>query len=516
VNVRKSIIAAIAAAVLLSVSACGGSTSAGESSGGATSGGTLTLATITPPKSFAVGEMASSGPENHYYQAVYDTLLGLDKDGKPAADLATDWAYDSTNTKLSLTLRSDVKFTDGTPFDAAAVKANLEKAKQASGEAGSALKAVDSVTVVDPTHADIVLTAPDPSLVDTLARSSGYMASPKALGNADLATNPIGSGPYTLNQSTSTAGSDYVFDRNPDYWNKAAYPYDSVEIKYLDDNTAILNGMRSGQIQGAPGSSSDMLSGAKQAGLTATTFPTGGIVGVWLWDRGGSNTAALADPKVRQAINYAFDRKTIVDTLEGGLGTPTDQIFGANTIAYVPALEDSYSYDVDKAKALMADAGYATGFSMTLPDFSPVFPKEQAAMTEALAALNISVTYSPITGDQVVGSIMGGQWPINFFSLTAASPWEMSALTLTPQSPFNPFHTDDSTVTGLLDKAKAAAPADQGPILQELNTYLVENAWFAPWYSQLGSYITTTNVAVQPAVPGVGVPPLSSFAPAGN
>ena len=316
---RKSIIAAIAAAVLLTVSACGGSSGDSGTSGGETgSGGSLTLAAVTPPKSFAIGEMASNGPENHYYQAVYDTVLSLDKDGKPVANLATEWSYDATNTTLSLTLRDDVKFTDGTAFDAAAVKANLEKAKQSTGEAGSALRAVESVTVVDSTHADIVLSAPDPSLVDSLARSSGYMASPKALGNADLATKPVGSGPYVYDESKSTAGSTYAFTRNADYWNKAAYPYDSVEIKYLDDTTATLNGLRSGQIQGASGASSDLVTGAQQAGLTVTQFPSGGVEGVWLWDRDGANTPALADEKVRQAINYAFDRKTIVDKIKGG------------------------------------------------------------------------------------------------------------------------------------------------------------------------------------------------------
>jgi len=516
VNVRKSIIAAIAAAVLLTVSACGGSSDGSGTSGSETSsGGTLTLAAVTPPKSFAVGEMASNGPENHYYQAVYDTLLGLDKDGKPVANLATEWSYDATNTTLSLTLRDDVKFTDGTAFDAAAVKANLEKAKQSTGEAGSALRAVESVTVVDAAHADIVLSAPDPSLVDSLARSSGDMASPKALGNADLATNPVGSGPYVYDESKSTAGSTYAFTRNADYWNKAAYPYDSVEIKYLDDTTATLNGLRSGQIQGASGASSDLVTGAEQAGLTVTQFPSGGVEGVWLWDRDGANTPALANEKVRQAINNAFDRKTIVDKIKGGLGTPTVQIFGPSTNAFDPALEDSYPYDLDKAKSLMAEAGFADGFSMTLPDFSPVYPDEQAAMTEALTALKISVTYTPITGDQVVGSIMGGQWPINFFSLTSASAWEMAQLTLTPQSPFNPFHTDDPTVLGLLDKAQSATPDAQGPIMQELNAYLVEHAWFSPWYSQVGVYLTTTGVAVQ-AIPGVNVPPLASFTPAGS
>jgi peptide/nickel transport system substrate-binding protein len=293
----------------------------------------------------------------------------------------------------------------------------------------------------------------------------------------------------------------------------SAYPYDTVQIKYLDDNTAILNGLRAGQIQGVPGASTDLVSGATQAGLTVTSFYNGGVEGIWLWDRGGANTPALADERVRQAINYAFDRKTIVDKIKGGMGTPTVQIFGPNTVAFDASLEDTYPYDLTKAQSLMAEAGFADGFSMTLPDFSPVYPDEQAALTEALAALKITANYTPITGDQVVGSIMGGQWPINFFSLTSASPWELAQLTLTPESPFNPFHTDDPTVTGLLDQIRTATEADAGPLWQELNKYLVDHAWFAPWYSQEGSYITTKDVTVT-AVPGVNVPPLANFKPA--
>ena len=142
--------------------------------------------------------MASSGPADNYYQAVYDRLMHLDADGKPSPGLATEWSYDETGLRLSLTLRDGVTFTDGTAFDADAVKANLEKAKASSGEAGSALRAVDHVEVVDATHADIVLSRPDPGLVDALARSSGFMASPTALASPDLATAPVGSGPYVL------------------------------------------------------------------------------------------------------------------------------------------------------------------------------------------------------------------------------------------------------------------------------------------------------------------------------
>jgi len=188
---RRSLVAATAASVLLLTAACGGSDS--SSAGGDADDSTLTLASIVPPSSFAVGEMASSGPANNYYQAVYDTLLSLDEEGQPVANLATEWSYDDSRTRLSLTLRDDVTFTDGTAFDAAAVKANLEKAKAANGEAASALRALDHVEVVSATQADVVLSRPDPGLVDALARSSCFMASPAALVNPALATAPVSS-----------------------------------------------------------------------------------------------------------------------------------------------------------------------------------------------------------------------------------------------------------------------------------------------------------------------------------
>jgi peptide/nickel transport system substrate-binding protein len=459
--------------------------------------------------------MASSGPEDHYYQAVYDKLLNLDADGQPVANLATEWSYDETGMRLSLTLRDDVTFTDGAPFDAEAVKANLEHAKSATGEAGSALGAVDSVEVVDESHVDVVLSRPDPSIPQALARSSGYMASPEALGNPDLETDPVGSGPYVLDQDASTPGSTYVYTRNEDYWNAEEFPFDSLEIRFLDDTTAMLNGLRSGQLNGVYASTSDVVSGAEDAGLNVTSYANGGIEGLYLWDRDGALVPALADVRVRQAINHAMDRETIVDVVKGGLGQPTVQMFGPSSPAYDESLEETYEYDVERAEELMAEAGYADGFTMSMPDASPVFPDEQAALTEALESIDITVTYEPITGDQFVGSIIGGQWPGNYFNLTAGSPFEMVGLTLTQQSPFNPFKTSDPTVDELVQRAAGTTGDEQAAALQELNAYLVEQAWFAPWNAAGGAYVTAEDVSVEP-VQGVSVPPLANFGPAGS
>lgn len=507
---RIFLTSALAVSILITASACSGAQSGGSP---AAQTGSLSLGVVQVPTSFVPGEMPAAGPESHYYQAVYDSLLNLDENGGPVPNVATEWSYDDSRKNLTLTLRNDVKFSDETPLDGEAVKANLLKAKAGKGEAGSSLKALDTVEVTDATHVVLKLKDPDPSLLASLGRSSGFMASPKALDSADLKTNPIGSGPYVLDQSKSTAGDKYVFTRNANYWHKDAYPYNEVDIKLLENSAAALNGLRAGQLQGVAASTNDLVKGAKDAGLNVVSYTNGSVQGIWLWDREGKNTPALGDVRVRQAINYAMDRDTILKTLGDGRGTKTAQIFGPNTGAYDASLDNTYPYDVEKAKKLMAEAGYASGFSMKLPDFSPVYPGAQAAMTEAMAAIGITVTYEPITADQVVGSIIGAKWPMNFFSLTSAGAWDSTQLAVAPDALFNPYHVNDPKIVHLVDTARTSDDAGRDSALRELNKYVVDQAWFAPWYFEEGAYATSKDVKTSGQA-NVTVPPLYNFAPA--
>ncbi|MBF4635301.1 peptide ABC transporter substrate-binding protein [Agreia pratensis] len=504
---RFTTAAAAAIAIAVALTACSGAGNKG--SGGNES---LTFAVVTPPTSFTPGAMPAGGPEATYFEPVYDTLLALDKDGQPVANLVTDWSYDEALTTLTVTLRDDVDFTDGQHFDAEALKANLEATKAGTGASGQALRFVNDVTVVDDTHADINLTAPDPSLLANLARSSGYVASPAALGTDTLATAPVGSGPYVLDADKSTPGDSYVYSRNPDYWNKDAYPYNAVTVRFVDDTTAILNGLRTGEINAVLGSSTEIVDGAKQADLSVSNYVNGAVEGMFIWDRAGKLVPALGDVRVRQAMNYAIDRETIIDKVKGGAGEVTMQPFSPQDPAHLASLEDAYPYDVAKAKQLMSEAGYADGFTMSLPDFSPIYPDEQAAMTEMLAAINIKLEFTPVTGDQVIGNLIQGQYPMNFFSLSATDAWNFSQLAIAQGGTFNPFHAEDATVASLLAKAQSSTGDEQAAALQEINSYVTEQAWFGLWYFQEGSIVTTNDVAVT-VVPGTNVPPLANFSP---
>lgn len=488
---RKFATAAAAAIVIaLAATACSGQPAAGGSS----TGGTLALATVSPPQSWQPGDLLT-GPEIWYTQPVYDSLLRNDNEGEPVANVATEWSYNDDSTVLSLKLRDDVKFTDGTALDGEAVKANLESAKTGSGGSATQLRFIEEVTVVDPTAVDIKLSAPDPSFLPSLGGPAGMMASPSHLEDGSLATTPVGSGPYTLSPSTQ-AGSKYVYTRNADYWNQELYPYDEITATIFNDKNAMLNALRAGQVNVANVEPKDVES-VSSSGQEVVSFPSYNANGLYLFDREGTIVPALGDVRVRQAINYALDRQSLFDQLYDGKGAKTAQMFSVDSTAYLPELEERYPYDVDKAKELMAEAGYADGFVLPMPDVSPIYPSEQAAVTEALAAIGITTEYQPVNGEQFISDLLGAKYPAAIFRLDANRSWDTTQIALDPDALWNTFHVNDPKIVELITKAQGETGDEQAKTFQELNTYVVEQAWFAPWIQGDNSFGLSSGVTAE-------------------
>jgi peptide/nickel transport system substrate-binding protein len=511
---RRLTLAAVAAAMTLVVAACGGgndsSSSNASSSGPGKRGGTLTLAPVVAAQPWDLKD-AGLGNNAQYYQPVYDPLLRLDADGQPVPNLATKWEYDASQTRLTLTLKSGVKFTDGTPFDAAAVKANLERTKTGASEAAGQLKGIKGVKVVNPTTATVTLAAPDPSFVANLGNVAGMMASPKAIADGALKKGPVGSGPYTLDAGATTAGSQYTFVRNPSYWNAQAFPFDKIVLKPLNDPTAILNALRSGQVNGALMSNAKNIAPAKAAGMTVNKITTGDVDGVYIWDRGGKIVKALGNVKVRQALNYAFDKNAIIKTAKQGYGQPTTQVFNKATAAYDASLDSKYTYNPQKAKQLLAEAGYPNGFDVTVPDLSPVFPDAQAAMVQQLKDIGVRVKVDKVPLNQLINALLAGKYPLSYFTLASFRPWDTAVIELMKDSLWNPLKYDDPQASALIEKAQSTAPGpEQDAILRQLNQYTVDQAWNAPWTQVESAYITTKGNEVTPFV-FAPVPPIYNF-----
>jgi peptide/nickel transport system substrate-binding protein len=346
---------AIVGALALTLSGCSGGSSSSSSSSGDT---TLTLGTITPVTTFAAKD-ARFANESPYMQAVYDTLLHAAPDGTVEPWLATKWSYNADNTVLTMTLRNDVVFSDGTKFTADVAAQNLLRFRDGTSPQKAYLATLKDAKAVDDTTLELDLSAPNPALLSFLTQNPGLMESPKNFDAKSEATVPIGSGPYLLDQKDTVVGSKYVFTKNPKYWGpKNQQTYAKLVMIDYQTPTAMLNAIKGGQINAGTLTDNTTIDQVKAAGYTVSGQQLN-FFGLLLFDRGGTKTKALGDVRVRQAINYALDRKALLKAVGKGYGDVTEQVFGSSSTAYDKSLDSTYSFDPAKAKQLLSEAGYS-------------------------------------------------------------------------------------------------------------------------------------------------------------
>jgi peptide/nickel transport system substrate-binding protein len=488
------------------IGACDGNAS-GTTANGTTST-TLTLATAVDVNSFAPADSRDA----HYvqfYQPVYDSLLQIAPDGTYQPDLATVWKYDASQTDLHLDLRSGVTFTDGEKFDGNAVKANLLAVQKGTSTAAPGFASIGSIVVNSPTSVDLKLSNPDPGLIRQLAMPGGMMAAPNAIGTAKLKTDPVGTGPYVLDSKDTTATVQYTFTRNPNYWNKKAYPYDKIVLKPISDQTARLNAIRSGQVDGGFGDATN-IAAVKAAGLTVTQSPGPGFQGLFIFDRTGKIVPQLADVRVRQALNYAIDPKAVLQTLEDGKGTLTRQVFNPKSNGWDPALNDSFSYDPAKAKQLLAQAGAAGGFTIPIP--VPVYPNLQPLLTQELGAVGIKVNWVNVPTQQVNDQYLSGRFAVVWYQLQSSDPWQAINFLGSPQAPWNPLHSSDPDISNQIDAIRKAPAAQQGAQFQKLAGLYIQKAWFVPAFFPDAVYFSSAKVKVTAQALQI-VPSIANYAP---
>lgn len=498
---------AIAAIASLTLAACSSNNTSTDGEG--TQAQTLTLGIIGEPRSWDPAQ-AHVGHVLQPYQVTYDSLLLREPDGSLSPMLATEWEYNQENTVLTVDLRTDVTFSDGEKFDATAAKANLDHFKQANGPQMNQLRAVEVVEAVDADTITITLTAPDPSLEFYLSQAAGLMGSPNALGSDGISTVPVGSGPYVMDEASSVAGSQLVFTAREDYWNKDLQKFSSVTLKMLTDITARTNAVVSGQVDAAI---LDPKAGqqAEAAGLELVSNQVD-WTGLLLMDRGGEVIAPLADVRVRQAINYAFDRETILEQVRLGRGTVTSQPFGPDSGAWVEELEDTYTYDPEKAKELLAEAGHSSGLTIDMPALAAEEPTLQAILKQQLADVGITLNIgAPITST-FTADVAAKKFPIIQYNLFQGEPWVAINQLISTQALYNPFKTTTPELQAMIDEVQTAG-TEAGAKAQEVNRYVVENAWFAPLFRIDQMYYHSPKITVEAQVQQA-VPSIYNFAPA--
>ena len=486
---RKFIVVATALTGLLTLSACAAG-GAGDSSENKTLryGAAATLASFAPWEARWAGDVA-------FLQPVYDTLLRTAPDGTVEDGLATDWSWDDSLTKLTLTLRDGVTFSDGETFTAEVAAGNLTRFRDGTSDNSSFLTAMTSAEAVDDKTVLVTLSEPDPAFLVYLSQNAGLQGSPAMWDSADAKTDPIGTGPYELDQSKTVVGSSYVFDKRDDYWDEDSVHYEEIVVNVYSDATALVNALKGGQVDVSASNIPTQIPDAQAAGYTANTTELN-WAGFLLTDRDGTINPAMGDVRVRQAINYALDREALVGALAAGFGTPTTQVFSAASDAFEADLDDRYPYDPEKAKSLLTQAGYPDGFTLVMPRNNFVPDSEFAIYAEQLAAVGISVQWEQ-TGEDLFPKMLGGTWAAFPFQLQSdPTAWQTLQLSMLPYSTWNTSHVADPELDALAARLQVAQGEEATALAQQINEWIVDQAWFAPVYRGQSAFFSNASTQV--------------------
>jgi peptide/nickel transport system substrate-binding protein len=299
---------------------------------------------------------------------IYDTLTYLDDKGEPQPKLALSWTHSEDFKTWTFKLRPGVKFHDGTPFNAQAVKDNYGRWKDPANKCRCAFYISGIHDVQAPDELTVVFNLNDPAV--TLPANFSFPGptnvthSPTAFKTKgdDYNRNPVGTGPYIL--KSWSAGDRIVLEKNPDYWNKG-HPYlDRIALKPLPDAQSRFASVQSGEadiIWDDEYDADNILKAQKDPKLTVHTY-TGSGAQVWAFN---TKVAPFDDARVRQALVMALDRKKWSQVATNGLSRPATNPYGDGS--WVKCKDDgALPYDVEKAKAFIKDYGKPVDFKMII------------------------------------------------------------------------------------------------------------------------------------------------------
>jgi peptide/nickel transport system substrate-binding protein len=481
----RLLVLALAAAMI--AGACGGDdddgagAGAGDGSSGGGGGGPsgvlhwgadLTLSRFDPHK-------ATVGQDNVWLFPAYDRLVHQDPAGDAVPGLAESWDVADDGLTLTLHLRSDVTFHDGEPFDAEAVRANIERAQtlEESSVAGD-LTTIESVEVVDPATAALHLTQPDAALPLRLSDRAGVMVSPAAF-DSDLDAQPVGAGMFRVTEHVE--GDHAVYEAYEDYWDPDAVEVEGLEIFAITDPVTRLNALSDGQLDAtvlAPGDAT----AAEDRGFTVTPYES-----LEVWYLGlNSSKGALGSIEARQAIMRGIDRASIIDAVWFELGTPAVQMFPDGYFAHDPDTTlDDWGYDPDAARDLLAEAGVPDGFPLEVivPGPGPLPTAEAIAAQLGEIGIDVSLRQVEATeastiystnheGDAIIGPWSG-----------RPDPTQVSGTLYIADGFFNVSGESTPDIERLHTEGLATPdPDERAPILEQLSGEITRSSFNIPLF----------------------------------
>jgi peptide/nickel transport system substrate-binding protein len=371
-----------------------------------------TLDPTTPTNSPLVGSTVPS--------AVFDTLYLIDDDGGIIPRIATDFSSDDGIT-WTMTLRDGVTFSDGTPFDAEAVRAQWERIKEnIRGTTYAYMQRIASMTAVDPTTFEVVLTSENRQFYrTTLITSLQWIPSPTAYAEKgeNFANDPVGAGPFVV--TSRTQGSETVLEKNPTYWQDGLPKLDTLVVRTINDPQQAGDTVFTGGAQAAVGQTDQIAQQAEDDGLTAMGVNMIGG-GNWLYT---DKRPPFDDIRARQAVYYALDMEALNETITGGAAETPKTLFPEASPFYNPDIEFPQP-DPEEAQRLfdeLASEGKPVSFVILTPQ-GDNDTRARAMQTQLASFENVEVQIDAVDGSTYGTRLYTGDFDLALYGLAGPDP----------------------------------------------------------------------------------------------
>lgn len=505
----RGLVLALTVGVILGVLFTGPLTSAGAQAGGG-SGGVLRIPyDLTSFGGARWDPTTPTNPDIWYAQRwIYDSLMRQNADGSYSPGLAKSATATDPQT-IVVELKPGIKFSDGTPLDAEAVKFSIERTIAAKnvGSVRAELNEVESIIVDSPTKLTIKLKTPIAGqFYNLLSQGETYVVSPTAVkSGTPLDEKPVGAGPFVL--ESYTPENKAVFKRNPTYFEKDKIKLKGVEMIQTTSSTIDPQAVNNSLLDG-------ITNAAQLQGLSGSEQLTSG--GLKLDVRPSETTAIYAalckskppfdNVKVRQAINYAIDRDQINQLLYQGTSQPMWGDWTTESAYFNPKNDKLYAYNPKKAKKLLKEAGVENLTYDLMSNSTPDTTRVGEIMKEQMAEAGITVNLTSTTN--IVQEFFTDQkWPSALIPLRRAGLDKVTR-NLAPGSIGDTCGYDDPKLNAYIAKLKelGAGSDEYTKTWQEMEGYIVKNALhqFIIWSPGVNAYNPdeVTKVAYAPDVLG--------------
>ncbi len=373
---------------------------------------TMIVAFPQDASSFDPVQYTGNGADSTVFKQLFDNLVIVNRDGSLEGRLAESWTVNEDSTEFVFKLKEGVKFSNGDDFTAKDVVYTFNTLKNVPFFAAY-FAYVESVEATGDHEVTVKMSAPDATLLYNLDMIP--ILGEKSHSTAtDFSSNPIGTGPYILDHYTPA--SEIVFNANENYFRGVAR-IKKVTMKIIVDPNTSLISLQAGDADICSISASNYENAAGDDNLAIypgdmqTTYVT--IL--------NTTVAPFNDVRVRQAISYALDREFMVDACEAGLGEPAYALISSYGACYGDGVVCDYSYNVNKAKQLLAEAGITT--PITIGDIQTIegWKTRAVAIQGCLKDIGIECGVEVLEAAKLIDNFISGSFEIGTVNFYLAS-----------------------------------------------------------------------------------------------